>query len=461
MDKNGVKQNNKLFGTDGIRSKYGTYPLDDSSIINIGKAIGQTFKGSKILIGRDTRVSGVKLEKLLNIGLLNLVDVYKVGVIPTPTLSFLVSSEDFDYGIMITASHNVYYDNGLKLFKCNGEKISKEDEEKIEKNYFIQDDLKLEDDNCQITNFPLNGQYAEYIYNIVKKYNLTFTNKDGRQLKLVIDCANGAFYKEAKNVLSFLGYKDIVFINDEPNGKNINDNCGALYTDNLIEVVKRENAELGIAFDGDGDRLICVDSKGAILDGDYILLMIARYLNVKKNDKQFVVGTVMSNLGLERALNEENLKFIRADVGDKYVYKDMLKYDAIVGGEQSGHIIIKGFKTGDGLLSALFFISALNYFEIDVNDVSNLIKTYPQILKSYNVKEKVPIEKWDELNYAIEEFKEKNADNSRIVVRYSGTELKLRVMIESDSYDIVNKSIDKFESIIKAKSSWNIRSTKK
>jgi len=453
MDKNEVKQNNKLFGTDGIRSKYGTYPLDDSSIIKIGRAIGRAFEGSKILIGRDTRVSGVALERLLNIGISNLVDVYNVGVIPTPTLSFLVDSENFDYGIMITASHNAYYDNGIKLFKYNGEKISKEDEEKIEKNYFIQNDSKFEDDNCQITNFSLNGQYAEYIYNIVEKYNLAFTNKEGRQLKLVIDCANGAFYKEAKNVLSFLGYKDIVFINDEPNGKNINDNCGALYTDNLIEVVKREKAELGIAFDGDGDRLICVDSKGSILDGDYILLMIARYLNVKKNDKQFVVGTVMSNLGLEMALNEENLKFIRADVGDKYVYRDMLKYDAIVGGEQSGHIIIKGFKTGDGLLSALFFISALNYFEIDVKDVSNLIRTYPQILKSYTVKEKVPIEKWDELNYTIEEFKEKNADNSRIVVRYSGTELKIRVMIESDSYDIVNKSIDKFESIIKTKSS--------
>ncbi len=448
-----MKNKNKtgIFGTDGIRSKYGTYPLDEQSIKRLGFAIGSILKGSKILIGRDTRQSGINIIELLSLGLSKFNDIKTCGIIPTPVLSFLVEKENFDYGIMITASHNPYYDNGIKLFKHDGEKCEENILTKIEDKFFNNDSENFDitvntNENNTLGILDVFDKYSLYIESIINKENLLLKKKS-KQLKLIIDCANGAYYKEAEKVFSRLDV-DLKLINNEPDGKNINENCGAMHTEFLAKKVKNEGADLGIAFDGDGDRLICVDKNGFLLNGDYIILLIARYLKEKNNDDSPVIGTTMANLGFEKALNKIGISLIRTDVGDKYVYKEMKTTDALLGGEQSGHIIMKGYKTGDGLLAALYFISAINYFNLKIDEIFKEIDVFPQIIKSYPVNNKIPIENWEDMRKEIDRFNEKNKDNSRLVIRYSGTEPKIRVMIESESKDIIEENIKIFEDII-------------
>ncbi len=449
MKKKEVQKKNKIFGTDGIRSEYGIYPLDEDSIRKLGKAIGIAIKGSKILIGRDTRRSGIEIENLLNISLSRETDIKSCGIVPTPVLSFLVANGDFDFGIMITASHNPYYDNGIKLFKHNGEKCE-DVAEKIEEIFFSLEDINEISTPIESVLYEPGDKYKDYIRGVIKNENLLLKRKNKKPQKIIIDCANGAFFKEAQETFSSLGFTEIIYINNKPDGTNINENCGALYTDQLSKTVKAESADLGVAFDGDGDRLICVDKNGFVLNGDHMILLIAKYLKNKKNENSIVIGTTMANLGFEKALNKNDIDLIRTDVGDKFVYNEMKKTGAILGGEQSGHIIIKGFKTGDGLLSALYFISAINYFEINVHDIFKQIYIYPQIIKSYPVSDKIPIENWVEMQNEIEKFNREHGKNSRLVIRYSGTEPKIRVMIESESEEIIEKNIKKFEEIIRS-----------
>jgi phosphoglucosamine mutase len=436
----------KLFGTDGIRAEVDSFPLDKNSLIILGNVIGNLYSGSKILIGRDTRESGVRIERDIFKGLASFTKVYSAGILPTPALSYLIKEEGFELGIMITASHNPFNYNGIKIFKRNGEKISNEEENRIEEEFFKSQSINIDiKKNIIFEKFDLNSKYVDYIKNLYESESLL--NEETLDTKVVVDSANGAFSFLVEKVFERMGFKDIIYINNKPNGTNINENCGALYTDNLAEKVKKENADLGVAFDGDGDRLICVDKDGFVLNGDYLLLMISRFF-VKKNKSKVVVGTIMSNLGLEKALQKSNLKLIRADVGDKNVYKEMKRYNASVGGEQSGHIIIEGNNTGDGLISFLYFLASIKYLRISFESVKYEIETFPQILKNYEIKTKTPIKEWFELKNAIDEFEAKYGGNARIVIRYSGTEPLIRVMIESAEQRIIDENIKKFETII-------------
>ncbi|MCP4150407.1 MAG: phosphoglucosamine mutase, partial [bacterium] len=392
------KKQNKLFGTDGIRKKFGEFPLDNVSIIKLGAAMGQLLEGSKIAVAMDTRDSGPEIVRAIAAGINGRADIFDCGVIPTPGLSYIVERDSFDYGIMITASHNPWFDNGIKLFGGNGEKIPPLLEQNIEELFFASPDPE---------NHPLPSQsrkkgefqhkrsrYVEFLSGIANRLDC----KKKKSFKVVLDCANGATYETAPEVFSSAGF-DVMAINNTPDGKNINLDCGSTMPDNLKKAVCDNKADIGIAFDGDGDRVLMADNHGNTIDGDHILFLIAKFLLEKVPDfNRIVVGTVMGNLGLEKALQLIGVSYLRTDVGDKYVYREMKAQDAILGGEQSGHTILRAFqKTGDGILTALCFLEALFYFELSPSEVFDSLHLYPQVIRNVKIREKRDIGSWVEL----------------------------------------------------------------
>ncbi len=434
---------NKLFGTDGIRAVVGDFPFDDDSILRIGNSIGKLFIGSNILIGRDTRISGSFFEHLIASGIAENANVSSCGIIPTPGLSYIVNHYNFDYGIMITASHNPYFYNGIKIFKSNGEKISEKKEKEIEDIFFSIKQTSACDLNL-IGKGDVKKEYEEFL---VREAG----NIGDKKFKLVVDCANGATFEIAPNVFRKLGFETIL-INANPDGKNINLRCGSTDLEDLKKKTINENADLGIGFDGDGDRVIFVDNQGNILDGDYILFVLSEFLSKYEKDfNKVVVGTIMSNLGLENALEKKGIDFLRTMIGDKNVYEEMKSYNSILGGEQSGHIILRNFqKTGDGILTSIFFIKSILTLGLKPSDVYKKLDLYPQKTVSVLVREKKLLEDWKELNDMIEKFNDKYGKYSRLLIRYSGTEPKIRIMIESKSIDVINKNMENFVSFIKS-----------
>ncbi len=429
-----------LFGTDGIRAKYGKFPLDQGSIKRIGSVIGSYFGHSKVLFGRDTRISGSEIEEILATGLAESgSELFSSGILPTPALSYNVSSGSFDLGIMITASHNEWFDNGIKLFGPDGEKVPDDDQEKINRMFYSDTRTDIYEKETSVISYEGNKKYCEYIAG--KFAGTGFGNG-----KIILDCANGAVSKSAPIIFSKLGI-DNHAVNISPNGKNINDGCGSTVPGLIRNEVEKSEYDLGIAFDGDGDRVVMVNGAGREIDGDFILYIIAKFL--KDSDPDFnpvVVGTVMSNLALERELNRMGIKFVRSDVGDRHVYEKMKQNSAVLGGEQSGHIIYRNFqKTGDGILSSLMFLRAIEYFGIPLNELSELFVPFPQKTVNIRIKEKRDLGKWDELKRMIESFNEDSGENSRILIRYSGTENKIRLMMESEEEEIINKNIEIFE----------------
>ncbi len=436
-------EENKLFGTDGIRAKVGDFPFDDNSILKIGNSIGKLFIDSNILIGRDTRISGSFFEHLIASGIAENAKISSLGIIPTPGLSYIVNHSNFDYGIMITASHNPYFYNGIKIFKSNGEKISEKKEKEIEDIFFSRK---------QTSSCGLNLIDEE---NLKKGYEEFLTRVAGdignNEIKLVIDCANGATFEIAPMMFRKLGFETIL-INANPDGKNINLHCGSTDLEDLKKKTINENADLGIGFDGDGDRVIFIDNQGNILDGDYTLFVLSEFLSKYERDfNKVVVGTMMSNLGLEDALKKKGINFLRTMIGDKNVYKEMKSYDSILGGEQSGHIILRNFqKTGDGILTTIFFIKSLLNLGLKPSDIYKKLDLYPQKTVSVFVREKKLLEGWKELNDMIEKFNDKYGKYSRLLIRYSGTEPKIRIMIESKSIDVINNNMENFVNFIKS-----------
>src|SRR6056300_66488 len=414
----------KYFGTDGIRGRVNSKHINGDMFFKFGLAAGKYFTNLKkkkqtAIIAKDTRLSGYTLEPALVSGLTSAgMHVFTMGPIPTNALAMLTKSMHANLGIMITASHNQFYDNGLKLFGPDGLKLSNKIENKIEK--LIDEDIKK-----HFTANTLLGRVKRlesgtdnYIRIIEKRINKKANLKN---LKLVIDCANGASYKAAPKLFRLLKAK-IILIGDKPNGFNINKNCGSTYPQILQKKVKQYKADLGISFDGDADRIIMCDEKGTIIDGDQIIAAIAMQWKKKKILKGGVVGTLMSNYGLEKFFKQKNIKFIRANVGDKYVKELMQKYKFNLGGEQSGHIILgKYATTGDGLLVALEAVKALNG-KMKASTFFNVFKKTPQILE--NVK-------------LIRLSKEKIKGQGRILVRKSGTEPLIRVMGESDNINLL------------------------
>ena len=428
----------KYFGTDGIRGRVNSKHINGDMFFKFGLAAGKYFTNLKkkkqtAIIAKDTRLSGYTLEPALVSGLTSAgMHVFTMGPIPTNALAMLTKSMNANLGIMITASHNQFYDNGLKLFGPDGLKLSNKIENKIEK--LIDEDIKK-----HLTANTLLGRVKRlesgtdnYIRIIKKRINKKVNLKN---LKIVIDCANGASYKAAPQLFRSLKAK-IILIGDKPNGFNINKNCGSTYPQILQKKVKQYKADLGISFDGDADRIIMCDEKGTIIDGDQIIAAIAMQWKKKKILKGGVVGTLMSNYGLEKFFKQKNIKFIRANVGDKYVKELMQKYKFNLGGEQSGHIILgKYATTGDGLLVALEAVKALNG-KMKASTFFNVFKKTPQILENVKCK-KENILNDPKVKKVIRLSKEKIKGQGRILVRKSGTEPLIRVMGESDNINLL------------------------
>jgi len=428
----------KYFGTDGIRGRVNSKHINGDMFFKFGLAAGKYFTNLKkkkqtAIIAKDTRLSGYTLEPALVSGLTSAgMHVFTMGPMPTNALAMLTKSMNANLGIMITASHNQFYDNGLKLFGPDGLKLSSKIENKIEK--LIDEDIKK-----HLTANTLLGRVKRlesgtdnYIRIIKKRINKKANLKN---LKIVIDCANGASYKAAPQLFRSLKAK-IILIGDKPNGFNINKNCGSTYPQILQKKVKQYKADLGISFDGDADRIIMCDEKGTIIDGDQIIAAIAMQWKKKKILKGGVVGTLMSNYGLEKFFKQKKIKFIRANVGDKYVKELMQKYKFNLGGEQSGHIILgKYATTGDGLLVALEAVKALNG-KMKASTFFNVFKKTPQILENVKCK-KENILNDPKIKKLIRLSKEKIKGQGRILVRKSGTEPLIRVMGESDNINLL------------------------
>jgi phosphoglucosamine mutase len=437
----------KLFGTDGIRGKAGEF-LTPFLATKIAMAFAETIdkKTGKILVGKDTRRSGYMIENAIVSGLTAIgYNVIQIGPMPTPAVAFLTEDMRCDGGIMISASHNPFYDNGIKFFDATGNKLDKEIEEKIEKRYF-ENDFSLKTGKDIGKSKRIDDVIGRYIVHIKSSFPKNL-NLNG--IRVVIDAANGAAYKVAPTIFEELG-ADVITINDEPNGFNINANAGAMHPEILSEKVREYRADIGFALDGDADRLVVVDEKGEVVDGDKLLGALAFYLHKnKKLSTNSIVVTVMSNSALDSFLKQYGIGVLRSAVGDKNVLEIMKKEGANFGGEQSGHIIFSDYaKTGDGLVSALQVCAYLLENGKKASEAFDLFKLYPQVQTNINVSEKIPLEKIDG---AKEVLKEIEKEGFRHLVRYSGTENKLRLLIEGESEKKAKELLNKLTEFFKKK----------
>ena len=444
----------KLFGTDGVRGKAGEF-LDAITALKLAQASGIYFnktsknKRKKILLGKDTRRSGYMIENALVSGFTSVgYDVIQIGPMPTPAIAYLTQSMRCDAGIMLSASHNDYEDNGVKFFNCLGNKLSSDIEKQIE-DIFFDDELLCK---SQVTHSKIGT--AKRIDDVIGRYIVSIKSSFPKELSLsnmriVLDCANGAAYKVGPTILEELG-ADVIVLNDKPNGTNINEQCGALHPNILGKKVLEYRADIGIALDGDADRLVVVDELGNVVDGDKLIGAMAVYLkeeNLLKNNA--CVTTVMSNVALENYLKDNGIKLLRSAVGDKNVLEVMHKETINFGGEQSGHIIFSDVaKTGDGLASALQTLALLIKQNKKASIALNPFELSPQILKNILVEEKIPLENISGLEDILETFREKGL---RDLIRYSGTENKIRLLLEGSNKKLVKDSMKKLETFIKSK----------
>jgi phosphoglucosamine mutase len=433
----------KLFGTDGVRGKAGT-KISAMVALKLAMAIGIYFKKkaktNKILVGKDTRRSGYMIENAIVSGLTSVgFDVLQIGPMPTPAVAFLTEDLRCDAGIMISASHNPYYDNGLKFFCANGDKLDSEIEKEIEDIYFddeLMNNSFVTDKNIGVSK-RINDVIGRYIVHIKNSFPKDLILKDYR---IVVDTANGAGYKVAPTVLSELG-ADVITICDDPNGFNINDACGAMHTSLLSSTVVETRADIGIALDGDADRLIVVDQNGEEISGDKVIGALATFLKSENRlQGNKAVATVMSNIALEEYLNKNGIELLRCNVGDKYVLEDLQKNNLNFGGEQSGHIIFSDHaKTGDGLLSALQVIAYLAKSKKKCSQAFDIFSLAPQVQKAIVVEEKTPLE---EINGLDEILKDIESLKIRHLIRYSGTENKLRLLLEGSDEVLIHQKMD-------------------
>ncbi|MBM3285259.1 MAG: phosphoglucosamine mutase, partial [Candidatus Aminicenantes bacterium] len=408
------------------------YPLDRKTVFILGKALVELLQQEglppRILIGRDTRESGFWIEEILFQGILaGRGEAVSAGVIPTSAVSFLTRKHGFSSGIVISASHNPYQDNGIKVFSPKGLKISEDWETRLEK-AIASGNARLENRNLKISANPaLAKDYQEFLAGQLR------SAPAGKRLKLAVDCANGASSAIAPRLFSDLGFS-VTAIHSAPNGKNINLGCGALHPEELASTVLAERADLGIAYDGDSDRAIWVDEKGRILNGDHTLFVQARDMKMKKQLKSnAVVATTMSNMGLEKALGEMGIELVRTRVGDKYVLEKMMELGSNLGGEQSGHtIFLDECPTGDGLLTSLKMLDVMRGRQASLSELAAELPEFPQVLLNVRVKGKPDFSRFPEIIEVMEEVKRQLADSGRLDVRYSGTEPLARIMVEGE-----------------------------
>ena len=442
----------KYFGTDGFRGE-ANIDLTYDHAIKIGRFLGWYYgkrldKKAKVVIGKDTRRSSYMFEYALCAGLTaSGADAYIMHVTTTPSVSYIARVDDFDCGIMISASHNPYYDNGIKVVNNNGEKMDEETLEKIE--MFIDGKLdipmaKREEIGCTVDYASGRNRYIGYLISM-SKYSF-------KNVKVGLDVANGAAWQIARSVFDALGAKTYV-INDHPDGTNINTNCGSTHIEQLQKYVTDNQLDIGFAYDGDADRCLCVDEKGNVVTGDHILYVYGLYMKERGkllNNK--VVTTVMSNFGLYKALDAVDIGYEKTKVGDKYVYENMVNNGHRIGGEQSGHIIFTKYATtGDGILTSLKLMEVMLAKHKPMSVLAEPVKFYPQVLKNVRVKSKPDAQNDPDVQKAVAEVAEKLGDEGRILVRESGTEPVIRVMVEAKSDDICEKYVDDVIAVIKEK----------
>ncbi|CCH48075.1 phosphoglucosamine mutase [Pseudodesulfovibrio piezophilus] len=447
----------RLFGTDGLRGQGNIYPMTPEIALRLGLAAGQYFRNGlkhhRVVIGKDTRLSGYVFETALTSGLCaNGMDVFLVGPMPTPAISFLTRSMRASLGVVISASHNPFMDNGIKFFDPNGFKLPDEVEDEISE---LVLDSKTNWDYPAPENIGrtkrINDAAGRYIVYLKNSFSDKLT-LDG--LKVVLDCAHGAAYNVAPKVLEELG-AEVIQVGVEPNGLNINQKCGSLYPEVISSIVQDENAHLGIALDGDADRLIVCDEKGRILDGDQIMALSALELLEKgKLPKNMLVSTVMSNMALEIFMQENGGQLLRTAVGDRYVVEAMRREGAMLGGEQSGHLIfMEHSTTGDGLLAALQLLRIMCEKQKPLSELAGLLEPFPQVLKNVHVERKIPFGDAPQVQEAVQKVEQALTGKGRVLLRYSGTEAVCRVMVEGPDRDRVdlyaNDIVDACEKYLK------------
>ena len=429
-----ARENSKIFGTDGVRGRANHHPMTPEIALALGRAAGKFFNKqvgrSRIVIGKDTRLSCYVFENALIAGLCSMgVDTLMVGPLPTPGVSFITRAYRADAGIVISASHNPYFDNGIKFFDSQGFKLPDEWELEMEniikKNDFYDFLPKDEDLGRNTKIIDADGRYIEYAKGTFPR-GLSLKN-----LRIALDCANGAGYKVAPLIFRELDAKVFTY-GVNPNGLNINENCGSMHIESIQKGVIEHRTDVGIALDGDGDRLVMIDENAEVLDGDIILAICAKDLKMRgalKNN--CVVGTVMTNLGIIKSMQELGIKVILSQVGDRYVIQDMLKHDAILGGEQSGHMIFLDYNTtGDGLVAALQVLRIMIETGSKLSELAAFVKRYPQVLVNVKIVSKPLLESIPTLSENIKRVEEILGDSGRVLVRYSGTENICRVMVE-------------------------------
>jgi phosphoglucosamine mutase len=440
----------KFFGTDGIRGRVGKPPITADFLLKIGWAVGSVLAENgpaSVIIGKDTRVSGYLFESALEAGFLSAgVNVGMLGPMPSPAIAYLTKAYGASAGVVISASHNNFQDNGVKFFSSQGVKLSDKTQKAIEKK-ISSPMVSVDSANIgkAVRHDQALGRYIEFCKSTFDRIcNLS-------HLTIVVDCANGATYNIAQNVFEELGAK-VIMINNQPDGYNINENCGATDTTHLQQEVLNHKADLGIAFDGDGDRLIMVDHTGEKVDGDELVFVIAKAW--KKNGtlkSSTVVGTKMTNLGMRESLSGLNINFIEADVGDRFVMEQLLLNKAVLGGEGSGHIICLDKSTsGDGIIAALQVLEVMFKSDKSLYDLKKEMTKYPQVLINVQTNGKLDLENHENLDQALSIIKGELADTGRVLIRESGTEPLVRVMVESVDLDLANKSANRLAEVLKS-----------
>ena len=438
----------KYFGTDGIRGEVGKHPITPDFMLKLGWATGRVFAEEGhgfVLVGKDTRISGYMFESALEAGLSAAgVDTRLLGPMPTPGIAYLTRTLRAKAGIVISASHNPYYDNGIKFFSVEGTKLPDELEHKIES--YIDSPMSTVESSMLGKASRIEdaaGRYIEFCKSTVS------TSLDFKGLRIVVDCAHGATYHIAPHVFTEVG-AEVVTICAEPDGLNINEECGATKPELLAEKVIEFRADLGIALDGDGDRLIMVDHKGEVVDGDELIYIIAKSKQQAGELQNNVVGTLMSNLGMENSLKALGLNLLRANVGDRYVMEMMIKNKAVLGGEGSGHIIcLDKTTTGDGIVAALQVLAEIQQTGKSLYELKSGMQKYPQILKNVRVNKKVNLDEVESIQKAVQTVEKKMGAKGRVLLRASGTEPLIRVMVEGENYDDVVKYADQLVDDVK------------
>ena len=441
----------KYFGTDGFRGE-ANVNLNVVHAYKVGRFLGWYYgreHKARVIIGKDTRRSSYMFEDALSSGLTaSGADVYLLHVTPTPSVSYVVRTEDFDCGIMISASHNPYYDNGLKVINGNGHKLEAEIEEKIEAYIDSSEDTipmaTRENIGCTVDYAIGRHRYIGYL--------MSLATRSFKNVKVGLDCANGSSYSVAKGVFDALGAKTYA-IGMEPNGININDGCGSTHIENLQKFVIENNLDVGFAYDGDADRCLAVDDKGEVIDGDAILYLCGCYLKEKGElNNNTVVTTVMSNLGLYKALDRAGISYEQTAVGDKYVNANMMENGHSLGGEQSGHIIFSKYAvTGDGVLTSLMLMEVMLEKKTKLSELRKDLKVYPQLLKNVRVADKPAARVDEDVQAAVEKVSKELGDEGRILLRESGTEPVIRVMVEAKTDELCEKYVDEVVNVLYSK----------